>query len=118
MNNTTQQHDSFQWTDELVKQFSEYVGLRVAKSVGIREQINFLQEDFKKLHTEPKRPLTCSYSEDSDIKVKQPEQKPIEVEGIYVNLRNTLECYVNTTPPIPESKYKAVKKAIENALNQ
>lgn len=35
------------WTDENVKRFCEYVGLRVGKNDDIRQQITLLMEDFK-----------------------------------------------------------------------
>lgn len=45
MNKSTD--NNFQWDDNLVKEFTEYVGLRVGKNHDIREQINYLCEDFK-----------------------------------------------------------------------
>lgn len=36
------------WNDENVKEFCEYVGLKVGKNTDIREQIKYLQTDFKK----------------------------------------------------------------------
>lgn len=48
-------HLNFQWTSELVMEFTEYVGLRVAKEKDIRQQIGLLQSDFIKLKLASRR---------------------------------------------------------------
>lgn len=50
MNPTQDSGDNFTWTADLVKEFCEYAGLRIGKSADIREQLNYLMEDFKKAH--------------------------------------------------------------------
>lgn len=63
MNKSTD--NNFQWDDNLVKDFTEYVGLRVGKNHDIREQINYLCEDFKqsKLPSQPTEQTLSSKGE-------------------------------------------------------
>lgn len=49
------------WNDENVKEFCEYVGLRVGKNTVIREQIKHLQHDFKKLEASKQPPIPLDY---------------------------------------------------------
>ena len=49
MNDKTTQPVKFEWTDELAKEFCEFIGLRVGKSTDIGQQVKLLCEDFKKI---------------------------------------------------------------------
>lgn len=111
MNKSTD--NNFQWDDNLVKDFTEYVGLRVGKNHDIREQINYLCEDFKqsKLPSQPTE-QTLSSKGEREWEIVSLKAK----NGAITHLKTWILAYMRNE--LKEDTIYSVKRLSDNVVFQ
>jgi hypothetical protein len=94
--------DTFQWTDELVKEFVEGA-IKVQNSMPHDVSLDKGIRHFKQSKSTPK--------EDKKVEVK-------DFSRVDMITKNMYRFELDTIPHIPPEKYPSIKKAIEDILNQ
>jgi len=113
MNKSTD--NNFQWDDNLVKEFTEYVGLRVGKNHDIREQINYLCEDFKKIYlpSQPTEQTTLSSKGDKEWEIESCKMG----NTVYTKHGHELNnYYVNELVKRKQATIHSVRRLTDNTI--